>query len=310
MESPWRSLLLSRVLQALPVLLLTITVTFFMVRLAPGDPFDNERFLPPEVQAQLRADYNLDAPLFNQYLHFLGQLATFDLGPSFRYPNRSVSEIIATGLPVTLELGLYAMSIALLVGIGAGVFSATKPYALRDRSMMLMALVGICVPSFVLGPLLALLFGIQWQWLPVTGWGYTPGDKILPSLTLGIGYAAYIARLPRGGMLEMFTQDFIRTARAKGLSEGRILIKHALPGGLLPVISYLGPATAGLLSGSFVIETIFQIPGLGRFFVQGAFNRDYTLIMGMTIFFAVLIILMNLLSDLLAALIDPRQRQR
>ncbi len=233
-----------------------------------------------------------------------------DLGPSFKYSGRTVNELIAAGLPATAELAMYAMLVALIIGISAGVLAAMRPNTMQDYLPMSAAMLGICMPSFLLGPILVLVFGIHLEWLPVSGWGDIPGDKILPAITLGTGYAAYIARLSRGGMLEVLSQDYIRTARAKGLSEPLIIFKHALRGGLIPVVAFLGPAFAGLLGGSFVVETIFQIPGLGRFYVQAAFNRDYTMILGMTVFFATLIILFNLLSDMLALWLNPKLRQQ
>jgi len=300
---------LSRLLQAVPVLLVVITVTFFLVRMAPGGPFSDEKAVPPEVLHALEAQYRLDLPLPQQYLAYLGDLARGDFGPSFRYPGRSVNELIEAGLPASAELGLYALLIAIVIGVLAGMIAAMRPNTARDYIPMSTAMIGICLPSFLLGPLLVLVFGIWLEWLPVSGWGNIPGDKILPSITMGSTYAAYIARLSRGGMLEVLSQDYIRTARAKGLPERVIITKHALRGGLIPVVAYLGPAFAGLLSGSFVVETIFQIPGLGRFFVQAAFNRDYTMIMGSVVFFALLIVVFNLISDLIAVWIDPRLRQ-
>lgn len=300
----------SRLLQAIPVLLAVITVTFFLVREAPGGPFDDEKAVPPEVQRALEAAYNLDAPVWRQYLDYLGNLAQGDFGPSYRYPGRSVGELIMSGLPTTLELGLYAMLVAILIGASAGIVASLRPNTAQDYIPMSTAMLGICLPSMLLGPLLVLVFGIWLEWVPVSGWGNIPGDKLLPALTLGSTYAAYIARLSRGGMLEVLNQDYIRTARAKGLPRSVVVFKHALRGGLIPVVAYLGPAFAGLLSGSFVVETIFQIPGLGRFYVQAAFNRDYTMIMGTTILFAALIIVFNLLSDLAAVWIDPRLRQQ
>ncbi|MDT8399963.1 MAG: ABC transporter permease subunit [Pseudomonadales bacterium] len=303
----WRFIGL-RTLLAVPVILIVITLTFFLVRAAPGGPFSSEKAVSPQVKAALEAQYRLDQPLFQQYLSYLGDLAHGDLGPTFRYPGRTVNELIIQGLPVTAELGLYALLIAVLFGVLAGVLAALKPNSAQDYVPMSVAMVGICMPSFLLGPLLVLVFGIWLGWLPVSGWGNIPGDKILPSLTLGAMYAAYIARLSRSGMLEVMSQDYLRTARAKGLPESVVIIKHALRGGLLPVVSYLGPAFAGLLSGSFVVETIFQIPGLGRFYVQAAFNRDYTMILGTTVFLATLIVLFNLLSDIAAAWLNPRLR--
>ncbi|MEM1142096.1 MAG: ABC transporter permease subunit [Pseudomonadota bacterium] len=299
-----------RLLQAVPVILAVITVTFFLVRIAPGGPFDSEKAVLPEVKAALEAQYRLDLPLFEQYTAYLGDLAKGDFGPSFKYPGRSVNELIEAGLLVTAELGLYALLIATLIGGAAGVFASLKPNSLQDYVPMSLAMIGICMPTFLLGPLLVLIFGIRLEWLPVSGWGDIPGDKILPSITLGAAYAAYIARLSRAGMLEVLSQDYIRTARAKGLPELQVVLKHALRGGLLPVIAFLGPAFAGLLAGSFVVETIFQIPGLGRFYVQAAFNRDYTMILGTTVFLSTLIVLFNLLSDILAASLNPRLRDQ
>ena len=300
----------NRLLQAIPVLLVVITVTFLLIHSAPGGPFSDEKAVPPEVARALEAQYNLDQPLWQQYTSYLGDVLRGDFGPSFKYSGRTVNELIAAGLPVTAELGLYAMLVALFIGISAGVFAAMRPNSIQDYIPMSAAMLGICMPSFLLGPVLILVFGIQLEWLPISGWGDIPGDKILPAITLGTGYAAYIARLSRGGMLEVLSQDYIRTARAKGLSERLIIFKHALRGGLIPVIAFLGPAFAGLLGGSFVVETIFQIPGLGRFYVTSAFNRDYTMILGMTIFFAGLIIVFNLLSDLIALWLNPKLRQQ
>ena len=302
-------LILRRLGTALPVLLAVITLTFLMVHSAPGGPFDAEKAVTPEVLAKLNAKYNLDAPLWEQYSDYLLGVVQGDFGPSFRYPSRSVTELIMTGLPITFELAVYAIIFALLLGVSAGILGALKPNTAYDYVPMTTAMLGICVPSIILGPSLILSFGIWLEWLPVGGWGDIPGDKILPTVTLGTAYAAYCARLTRGGMLEVLNQDFIRTARAKGLSEFRVVIIHALRGGLTPVIAFLGPAMAGLLAGSFVVETIFGIPGLGRFYVEAAFNRDYTMILGSSIFFSCLIISFNLLSDVIAASINPKLRQ-
>ena len=299
-----------RLLQAIPVILAVITVTFFLVRVAPGGPFDSEKAVLPEVKAALERQYRLDLPLVQQYAAYLGDLARGDLGPSFKYPGRSVNELIAAGLPVTAELGLYALLVAVLIGGSAGIFASLKPNTAQDYLPMAAAMIGICMPTFLLGPLLVLVFGIHLEWLPVSGWGDIPGDKLLPSITLGAAYAAYIARLSRAGMLEVLNQDYIRTARAKGLPEWQVVVKHALRGGMIPVVAFLGPAFAGLLAGSFVVETIFQIPGLGRFYVQAAFNRDYTMILGTTVFLSTLIVLFNLASDILAAWLNPRLRHQ
>ena len=300
--------LLSRIAQAVPVLLVVVTATFFIVHAAPGGPFSADKAVPPEVIEALEAQYKLDQPVWRQYISYLGDILSGDFGPSFKYPGRSVNELIMAGIPITAELAFYAMLVALGIGILSGVGAAMRPNTLQDYAPMTLAMIGICMPSFLLGPLLVLVFGIELEMVPVSGWGDIPGDKILPSITLGTGYAAYIARLSRGGMLEILSQDFIRTARAKGLSESTVIIKHALKGGLIPVIAFLGPAFAGLLAGSFVVETIFQIPGIGRFYVQAAFNRDYTLILGMTIFLLTLIIIFNLISDLISIWLNPKLR--
>jgi len=304
------SLILRRLGTAIPVLLAVITLTFIMVHSAPGGPFDEEKAVSPEVLVKLNERYNLNEPLVVQYFDYLGNVLQGDFGPSFRYPSRSVTELISIGLPITFELALYAILFALMLGIIAGVISSLRPNTAYDYVPMTIAMAGICIPSIVLGPSLTLVFGIQLNWLPVTGWGDIPGDKILPTITLGTAYAAYCARLTRGGMLEILNQDFIRTARAKGLSEFRVVVVHALRGGLTPVIAFLGPAMAGLLAGSFVVETIFGIPGLGRFYVEAAFNRDYTMILGTSIFFSCLIISFNLLSDLVAASLNPKLRDQ
>mgnify|MGYP001457713216 FL=1 len=302
------SIFFRRLLIAVPVILIVTTITFFLIRLAPGGPFDADKVVPPEVLKNLNATYNLDAPVLVQYKDYMINLAQGDFGPSFRYPGRSVTEMIFTGLPTTFELAFYAILIAIFIGILSGVTAAVKRNTSLDYIPMTIAMIGICMPTFLLGPILVLIFGIYLEVLPVSGWGSLPGDKILPSITLGAAYAAYIARLSRGGMLETLNQDYIRTARAKGLSEFRVVFNHALRGGLIPVVSFLGPAMAGLIGGSFVVETIFQIPGLGRFYVEAAFNRDYTMILGTTIFFSVLIILFNLLSDLMVLLMNPQAR--
>ena len=301
-------LVLKRLGTAIPVLLAVITLTFLMVHSAPGGPFDAEKAVTPEVLAKLNAKYNLDAPLWKQYSDYLFGVVQGDFGPSFRYPSRSVTELIMIGLPITFELAVYAILFALILGVSAGILGALKPNTAYVYLPMTTAMLGICVPSIILGPSLILTFGIWLEWLPVGGWGDMPGDKILPTITLGTAYAAYCARLTRGGMLEVLNQDFIRTARAKGLSEFRVVMVHALRGGLTPVIAFLGPAMAGLLAGSFVVETIFGIPGLGRFYVEAAFNRDYTMILGSSIFFSCLIISFNLLSDVIAASINPKLR--
>jgi len=301
-------LIISRLLQAVPTLWVIATITFFMTRFAPGGPFDAERSIPEEIKVKLQSHFGLDQPLFTQYLLYLKNLLQGDLGPSFKYPEWDVSELIITAFPVSLTLGLFSLIIALIIGIPAGMVAALKRNSWMDHLPMSLSMVGICLPTFVLGPLLIYGLSTQLNIFPPLGW-YGPSDWVLPSLTLGLFYAAYIARLTRAGMLETLELDYVRTARAKGASSWRILTKHASRGGLLPVITFLGPAFAGLISGSFVIESIFFIPGLGKFFVTAAFNRDYTMVLGTVLFYATLIILLNLMVDLLQAWIDPKSRQ-
>jgi oligopeptide transport system permease protein len=295
-----------RLLETIPVLFIIVTATFFMVRFVPGGPFDSEKATTPEIRANLEAYYGLNLPLHRQYTNYLKEIILHgDLGRSTKYANRTVNEIIADKLPASLQLGGLSLLIALVLGLTAGVVAAVKRNTKIDYVASSFAMVGICVPTFVLGPLLVLVFAIHFGWFSASGW-YSWDDRILPSLTLGIVYAAGIARLTRGGMLEVLNLDYIRTARAKGASEARIIFRHALRGGLLPVVSYLGPAIAGILTGSFVIETIFQIPGLGREFVNSAFNRDYTLVLGTVILYAVLIIALNLIVDVVQVWLNPK----
>jgi len=294
-----------RFLETIPVLLFIITATFFMIRFVPGGPFTSEKAVSPEIKANLEAHYGLDKPLYQQYFDYLGSLMKGDFGPSFKYPNRTVNEIIWDKLPVSLELGLTSLAVALVLGITLGVIAAIKRNTWMDYVSSSIAMTGICIPTFVLGPILVLVFAIHLGWFNASGW-YTSYDRVLPSATLGLVYAAYVARLTRGGMLEILSQDYIRTARAKGASEFRVIFRHALKGGLLPVVSFLGPAIAGILTGSFVIETIFQIPGLGREFVNSAFNRDYTLVLGTVILYASLIIILNLVVDVVQVWLNPK----
>lgn len=294
-----------RILETIPVLLIIITATFFMIRFVPGGPFTAEKAVTPEILRNLEAHYGLNKPLYRQYLDYLGSLLHGDLGPSFKYSNRTVNEIIADKLPTSLELGSWSLLVALVVGLPLGVLAAVKRNTWIDYLFSSLAMIGICVPTFVLGPLLVLAFGIHLRWVNASGW-YEPIDRVLPSLVLGFFYAAYVARLTRGGMLDVLNQDYIRTARAKGASEARVVFRHALRGGLLPVVSFLGPAVAGILTGSFVIETIFQIPGLGREFVNSAFNRDYTLVLGTVILYAVLVVALNLVVDVVQVWMNPK----
>jgi oligopeptide transport system permease protein len=303
-----RKLLLSRLLQAIPTLWVIATLTFFMTRFAPGGPFDSEKAIAEEIRVKLESHFGLDRPLFEQYLIYLQNLLHGDLGPSFKYPEWDVSELIATAFPVSLTLGILSLLIALCIGIPIGMIAALRRNSWMDYLPMSLSMAGICLPTFVLGPLLIFALSTKLGVLPPLGW-YGPGDWVLPSLTLGLFYAAYIARLTRAGMLETLQLDYIRTARAKGANSWRILTKHAAKGGLLPVVTFLGPAFAGLITGSFVIESIFFIPGLGKFFVTAAFNRDYTMVLGTVLFYATLIIFLNLLVDVLQAWLDPKARQ-
>ena len=296
-----------RVLETIPVLLIVATLTFFMMKQAPGGPFDTEKATTPEIKAQLEAQYGLDKPVFQQYLDYMGQLLHGDLGPSFKYAGWSVSELLWDAFPVSLELGCYALAIALTFGIIAGVIASLRKNTASDYVPMALATLGICLPTFVTGPLLILVFGIVLGWFNTSGWDFA-SDRVLPSITLGLYYTAYVARLSRAGMLEVLNQDYIRTARAKGASEWRVVWRHSLRGGLLSVVSFIGPAIAGLVTGSLVVETIFGIPGLGRFFVMAGFNRDYTMVMGTVLFYAVLIIVMNLLVDIVQVWLNPKLR--
>ncbi|EIJ36397.1 oligopeptide ABC transporter permease OppB [Thiothrix nivea] len=300
--------LFKRLAGALPTLLVIVTLAFFLVRLAPGGPFDRERPVPPEIQANLDRAYHLDQPLPVQYGYYLLNIARGDFGPSFKYKDHSVSELIAEGFPVSMQLGLSAMLLALLVGIPAGMLAALKQNQPLDHAVMALAMTGITIPNFVMAPLLALVFGVFLHWLPVAGWNQGWKSAVLPVIALALPQIAYAARMMRASMLETLGSPHIRTAFAKGLPLGLILRRHVLKGALLPVISWLGPATAAIITGSVVIEQIFGIPGIGRHFVQGALNRDYTLVMGVVVFYGALIIAMNLLVDVTYGLVDPRVR--
>ena len=301
-------LILKRLFTYIPVLLVVVIITFLMIHAAPGGPFDAERVASPEIIEKLNEAYNLDKPIHVQIYNYLFNAIQGDFGPSFKYPGRSVTELIMSGLPTTIELAIYSILFAIFLGVISGLVASLNPGKILDIVPMSISLLGICIPSIILGPVLVLIFGIWYEVLPVYGWGDNPGDKILPTITLGTAYAAIFARLTRGGMLEILGQDYIRTARAKGLSEIRIVIVHALRGGILPVISFLGPAIAGLLAGSFVVETIFQINGVGRFYVQAAFNRDYTMILGTSILFTFMTLTFVLISDIMASFLNPTLR--
>ena len=296
---------LKRVFGAIPTLLVLIALAFFLIKVAPGGPFDTDRRIPPEIEANLQAAYNLDEPLYRQFGLYLGGLLKGDFGPSFQYRDYTVTELIATGFPVSLRLGGFAMLLAFFVGVAVGTIAALKQNSFTDHAAMAVAMTGISIPNFVMAPLLVLLFAVTLKWLPAGGLGDWR-NFVLPVIALALPQIAYIARLTRGSMIEVLRADFIRTARAQGLPQRAVIIRHALKPALLPVISYLGPATAAIITGSVVIEQIFGVPGLGRFFIQGALNRDYTLVMGVVVFYGVLIIVFNLIVDLVYGWLDPR----
>lgn len=300
-----------RLLTAIPTLFAIVTLAFFMVRLAPGGPFDAERNVPPEIQANLDRVYHLDESLPRQYLRYLDHLLHGDFGPSFTYKDFSVSELIGFGFPVSCALGVSAIVIAVALGLGLGTLAALRQGRWIDHLVMSLAMVGIAIPSFVTAPLLALVFGVWLVWLPAGGWGEEGGIAygVLPVAALALPQIAVIARLARGSLIEVMRQPYIRTARAKRLPVWLIVLRHASRPALLPVVSYLGPAFAGIVTGSVVVEQIFAIPGIGRYFVQGALNRDYTLVTGVVVFYGVLIILANLLVDIAYGVLDPRQRE-
>jgi oligopeptide transport system permease protein len=307
-----------RLMIALPTLFIVVSASFFLMHAAPGGPFDADANLEPQVLANLKAAYDLDKPVFEQYLIYLGKVARGDFGPSIIYQDSGVSKLIATGLPVSLRIGLSAILIAALVGGTLGIVAALRQNTRTDYTVMAFAMTGIAVPSFVLAPLMTLIFGVLLKLLPIAT--LEPGGSlardfpviapltpyILPVIALAIPQVAIISRLTRGAMIEVLRQSYIRTARAKGLPERRVVWRHALRAGILPVVSYLGPAIAGIVTGAVVVETIFQLPGMGRFFIQGAINRDYPLVLGIVVIFAAAIIVMNLIVDLLYGLLDPK----
>ncbi len=284
-----------------------VTLAFFLIRIAPGGPFDSEKELPIAIQKSIEAKYHLDEPLVQQYFRYLGDIVQGDFGPSFQYKDFTVTELIAKGFPISLTIGGLSLVFALIVGIILGTIAAVRQNSWVDYALMSTAMLGISTPNFVVAPLLILFFAVYYDWFPAGGWGDGHWQYlILPVLALSLRYIAYIARLVRGSMIEILQADYIRTAKAKGLSTFQIVIRHALKPALLPVVSYLGPAAAGILTGSVVIEKIFGVPGLGRYFVQGALNRDYTLVMGVIIFMGVLIVIFNLIVDILYAYLDPK----
>ncbi len=300
---------LRRLLGAPVVLLVLVTITFFLVRLAPGGPFDKEKRLDPEIQKLVEAKYDLHLPLHRQYGHYLWDLLwEGDLGPSFKQKGRSVNDVIGDHIGPTALLGLCALALTLLIGVSAGLLSGLKQNSFFDYASMTVAMVGLALPTFVVGPMLVLLFAMKLDWFAVSGWERFPRDLVLPAITLALPFAARVARLTRAGMLEVVNQDYIRTARAKGLPELTIVLRHTLKGTLLPVVAFLGPGIAVMLTGSLVVEMIFGVPGIGREFVESATNRDYPVALGLTILFGSLILVMNLLVDIAYAMLDPRIR--
>lgn len=299
---------LRRLLLVIPLMLVISLTAFVLVRLAPGGPFDKERKpASPEIERQLQAKYHLDEPVWKQYLRFLGDLSRGDFGVSLKYRNHNVNDIIAQGLPVSLCLGLLAFGFTLGAGLPLGFWTAVHRGNWRDFSGSLAAMLMVCIPGFVVAPLLIMFFAVKWRLLPVGLWA-EPAHAVLPVIALGLYFAGKVARLFREGMLETMSAPFVVAARAKGLSENRILLRHVLPLGILPVVSYSGPLLADLLTGSFVIESIFQLPGLGTFLVNGSLNRDYTLVVGLVVLYAGLLVLLNLAVDIAYVFLDPRVR--
>ena len=300
-----------RALGAIPTLLLVIVLAFLMVHAAPGGPFNDERVLPADVEANIARAYHLDEPLPKQLLRYLAGLAQGDLGPSYRYRDHTVSELIGAAFPLSLKLGAMAMALAIIVGASAGTVAALKQGTYLDRLVMAFSMTGISIPVFVVAPVLVLFLAVKLQWLPA-GWSSSSGASrmVLPVVTLALPQIAYIARLTRASMIDVLGRDFIRTARAQGLGTWTVVRLHALKPAMLPVLSYMGPAIAAILTGSVVVEEIFGIPGLGQFFVRGALNRDYTLVLGIVVFYATLIVSLNLIVDILYGAIDPRVRYR
>ena len=298
---------LKRILWGIPVVLVVATITFGILHIVPGGPFDKEKPLPPEIKANVEAKYHLDKPLFKQYIRYIWALAHGDLGPSYKYLGRTVNDIIRDTFPVSIELGLWAVLISLVIGVGSGLVSAIWPRSWADHSSMFFAIAGISIPSFVLGAFLILIFSFVFRIFPPAlweGWRYV----VLPAVTLSLLPTAYLARLTRSSLLEVIHKDFIRTAKSKGLGSGYIILKHALANSISPVITFVGPLTATLVTGSFVVEYIFSVPGMGRFFITAVTNRDYPLIMGVTLVYTVLIVLANIVVDILLAWLDPRIR--
>ena len=290
---------------AIIILWVIITVTFALMHAIPGGPFTTEKKLPPQVKASIEAKYHLDDPVWKQYGDYLGGVITGDLGPSYKYEGRSVNDIISDAFPISAQLGLLSLMVAVVGGIAAGAISAMRPNGIVDYAVTILSTIGISVPTFIIGAVLVYVVGFELGWFPVALWR-GPSYMVLPVLTLAAQPMAFIARLTRSGLLDVYQQEYIRTARAKGLRSWTILTRHALGNAILPVITYLGPLAASLLTGSFIVETIFAIPGLGQYFVTSIYNRDYTVILGITIFYSALVVFLNILVDMIYPLIDPR----
>jgi len=298
-----------RFLSVIPTLFIIVTLSFFLIRLAPGGPFSGEKKLPPEIMANIMRKYHMDEPLMNQYFRYVGNVLKFDLGPSYRYKDQTVNDLIGNSFPVSIMLGTLSLAIAVLLGTLVGIISALRQNKWQDYAAMSVAVLGISVPLFVIGPLMMLVFALKLKWLPTSGWISSRAGwltVIMPAMTLMMPYFAYIARMSRGSIIEVLRSDYVRTARAKGLKESVVIRKHVLKGAMLPIVTYLGPAFSGIITGSVVVEQIFVVPGIGRIFVQSALNRDYTVIMGDVIVYSIILIAANFVVDILYGLLDPR----
>lgn len=301
--------IIRRFLSVIPTLFIIVTLSFFLIRLAPGGPFSSEKKLPPEIMANIMHKYHMDEPVLNQYFRYLGNVLKLDLGPSYRYKDQTVNDLLRNAFPVSIMLGAMALATALILGTSVGITSALKQNKWQDYLAMSVAVLGISIPLFVIGPILMLVFALTLKWLPTSGWINSRSGAltlIMPVATLMLPYFAYIARMSRGSLIEVLRSDYVRTARAKGLKESVVIRKHVLKGAMLPVVTYLGPAFSGIITGSVVVEQIFVIPGIGKIFVQAALNRDYTVIMGEIIVYSIILITANFVVDILYGLLDPR----
>ncbi len=295
-----------RAFGSVPTLFALATITFFMMRVAPGGPFSGNRRIPRDIIANIEKAYHLDEPLWQQFGRYIWGVLHFDFGPSMKYRDYSVSQLISQGFPTSLEVGIWAMVIATLIGIVLGIAGALRRNGPVDYTAGAIAMIGLAIPIFVIGPIAQIVFGLDLRWFPIAGWDGSLAYKIMPIVTLSLPNIAYVSRLMRGSMIETIRTNYVRTARAKGIGERRTILKHAMKGAILPVVAYLGPATAITITGSIVVEQIFQIPGIGRYFVEGATNRDYPLVMGVTLFYGAIVIFANLLTDIARGLLDPK----